>query len=92
MTDQHPLTEKICADILPFYPETEHDFIEMRAAADWQWEQVVQWNEDNLLNPRENRRPLYVFDNYWKTYKEFDYELIDRLTQAMRPTQEDNNE
>ena len=94
MTDQHPLTDDIirydkklgCHD-LGAWVYTEND---LRAAADWQLEQVVQWIEDNLLNPRENRRQLYVYDNDRKTYMEFDYELIDRLTQAMRHTQEDN--
>ena len=90
MTDQHPLTDEIILSIadeayhLPGYQD------DLRAAADWQLEQVVQWIKDNLLNPNGNRRQLYVYDNDWKTYMEFDYELIDRLTQAMRPTQEDN--
>ena len=84
---ERPLTYKIRDQIQdsvhPCDPEN------MRAAADWQLEQVVRWIEANLSGPQGNRRPLYVFDNVLKTYKEFDYEFIDRLTQEMHP-QEDN--
>ena len=99
MTEQHPLTDAICEELADtedrpyafrYCRLTYIEMINMRAAADWQLEQVVQWIEDNLLNPHGNRRQLYVYDNDWKTYREFDCELIDRLTQAMRPTQEDN--
>lgn len=87
----HPLTEELIESIHENYTFLKIEFDDaMRAAADWQLEQVVQWIEDNLLNPRENRRQLYVYDNDRKTYMEFDYELIDRLTQAMRPTQGDS--
>jgi len=88
----HPLTDEICRHLADTEdrPFTSIEMDNMRDAADWQLEQVVQWIEDNLLNPHGNRRQLYVYDNDWKTYREFDYELIDRLTQAMRPTQEDN--
>ena len=89
MTD-HPLTDEVIhREFLPKFCYREND---LRDAADWQLEQVVQWIEDNLLNPHGNRRQLYVYDNDWKTYREFDCELIDRLTQAMRPanTLEDN--
>ena len=71
MTEQHPLTEKICADILPFYPETEHDFIEMRAAADWQLEQVIAWLDDTDCDDPQ--------------------ETAQRLKQAMRPQQQEDN-
>jgi len=93
MTD-HPLTDAICEELADTEdrPFTSIEMDNMRDAADWQLEQVVQWIEDNLLNPHGNRRQLYVYDNDWKTYREFDCELIDRLTQAMRPanTLEDN--
>ena len=48
MTDQHPLTDKICCDLIN---DVYFDFIEikpyMQAAADWQLEQVIEWIIDN---------------------------------------------
>lgn len=42
MTD-HPLTDKICEGLVTFPLESEHDYIEMRATADWQLKQVVEF-------------------------------------------------
>ena len=42
MTD-HPLTNAICEGLVTFPLESEHDYIEMRAAADWQLEQVIEF-------------------------------------------------
>jgi hypothetical protein len=92
MTNQHPLTDEFCRQIADTEDRlfTSIEMDNMRAAADWQLEQVIEWIEDNLLNVNEDRRRLYVYDNDWEAYKEFDYELIDRLIQTMRPNQEDN--
>ena len=82
MTEQHPLTEKICADILPFYPETEHDFIEMRTAADWQLEQVIEWLKTNTED--------YVLEDYYSTYFLIEA-FLDDFKKAMRPQQQKEN-
>ena len=90
MTD-HPLTDEICADILPkrsfglcnlseihlntrVLGEVRH-CNDMRAAADWQLEQVIEWLETALEYDPElaNTRPYIHLD----------------LKEAMRP-QEDN--
>ena len=43
MTNQHPLTDKMCEDLMQRiskYPYTDDVIEDMRAAADWQLEQV----------------------------------------------------
>jgi len=76
MTNQHPLTDDIMYELHgnkrgysnPF------DAADMRAAADWQLEQVIEWLRHNLhLNPtsvdyvvenlREAMRPQQLEDN-----------------------------
>ena len=44
MTEQHPLTDEICDQI----QDSVHpcDPADMRAAADWQLEQVIEWIEE----------------------------------------------
>ena len=49
----HPLTEEMCEilSIQPWlYPEVdvEATILDMRAAADWQLEQVIEWLKDEL--------------------------------------------
>ena len=45
MTDQHPLTDQVIhEEFLSKYCYTEHD---LRAAADWQLEQVIEWLKSN---------------------------------------------
>jgi len=44
MTDQHPLTDEVIhRELLPKYCYTEND---LRLAADWQLEQVIEWLRD----------------------------------------------
>ena len=70
----HPLTDDICTDLVSFTLESEHDYIEMRAAADWQLEQVINW----LIE--------YIFDHSLHVIED----LPEELAQSMRPTQEEN--
>ena len=44
MTEQHPLTDEIIEEIARFDPDAD----DMRAAADWQLKQVVEWLKGNL--------------------------------------------
>ena len=67
----HPLTDEICKSIAVCYPYNNRIDIEdcghltdMRAAADWQLEQVVEWLKDELdydpnllLDLKEAMRP-----------------------------------
>jgi len=90
MTD-HPLTDEICADILPkrsfglcnlseihlntrVLGEVRH-CNDMRAAADWQLEQVIEWLKDEL------------------DYRsDIDPNLLSDLKKAMRPQQQEDNQ
>ena len=81
MTDQHPLTDEMCEELSCFYLSNFGDTGEgivqdMRAAADWQLEQVIEWLETALEYDPElaNTRPYIHLD----------------LKEAMRPQQEDN--
>lgn len=78
MTDQHPLTDEICDSIAsPYYNPYGVDYDDLRAAADWQLEQVLKW-----LNKTIFERSLHEAKD-----------LPEELAQAMRPTttQENNN-
>ena len=76
MTEQHPLTDEICEELVPFCLETEYDYIVMRAAADWQLEQVIQAWEQYLEEP----------GTYTQAIRRFDQKL-----KAMRPTTTQEN-
>ena len=86
----HPLTDEKC-EILsrqPFLdPETdvEATIHDMRAAADWQLEQVMKWLDKNLTN--------YTDNDYLGDCLPF-YMLESDLKKAMRTQQqkEDNND
>jgi len=82
MSNQHPLTDKICEGLVTFPLESEHDYIEMRAAADWQLEQVVEWLKTNTDD--------YLLEDYYKTYF-LTEAFLDDLNKAMRPTNTQDN-
>jgi hypothetical protein len=47
----HPLTDEMCEDLMQRiskYPYTDDVIEDMRAAADWQLEQVIDWIEQYL--------------------------------------------
>ena len=72
----HTLTDEICDQIQdsvhPCDPEN------MRSAADWQLEQVIEWLDENLSN--------YTDDNYLGDLSPL-YKLEGDLNKAMRPIQ-----
>jgi len=92
---EHPLTDEICEGLVTFPLESEHDYIEMRAAADWQLEQVIEWLRNNL------RSSAYLSTAFCGSadvdtatvlaaFYEIDVlEVVDDLKEAMRP-QKDN--
>jgi hypothetical protein len=80
MTNQHPLTDEICEGLVTFPLESEHDYIEMRAAADWQLEQVIDWLKNCNMNHSLSYDGEYRSDRYL---------VINAFREAMRP-QEDN--
>ena len=74
----HPLTDEICEQITD---ELSIFSIEdcMRAAADWQLEQVIEWLEEKGLL-------RYVYGDAFATLDT--YEVIADLRKAMRPQEE----
>ena len=94
MTDQHPLTDEICEDLpgascitiitAPGEPDPyicpQYIADDMRAAADWQLEQVKEWLRDNLQDRRYSGIGIDV-----------DY-VIEALAQDMRPQQQEDNQ
>ena len=93
----HPLTDKILTQFgMPLdeymgqfampahlFVEGERVFFEeaMRAAADWQLEQVMKWLDKHLTN--------YLDPDYLGSCESIP-DLEDDLKKAMRPTQEDS--
>lgn len=75
MTDQHPLTDEICDQIQdsvhPCDPEN------MRTAADWQLEQVIDWLKNCNMNHSLSYDGEYRSDRYL---------VINAFREAMRPT------
>ena len=79
---EHPLTDEICEGLVTFPLESEHDYIEMRAAADWQLEQAVEWLENCNMDHSLSYEGEYLNDRYL---------VVNTFKEAMRPTQEDDN-
>jgi hypothetical protein len=82
MTDQHPLTDEICQGLVHFFLDSRHDYIEMRAAANWQLEQVLEWLKTNTED--------YVLEDYYSTYFLIEA-FLDDFEKAMRPQQQEDN-
>ena len=84
MTDQHPLTDEIIhREFLPKYCYTEND---LRLAADWQLEQVIEWLKSNL---HQQYYLEYSWDSEYrnKGVAEIDVDsVVEDLREAMRPT------
>ena len=54
MPNQHPLTDKICRDLVG-HPWCDDGYVTaMRAAADWQLEQVFEWGYKHLYPDQVN--------------------------------------
>ena len=99
MTD-HPLTDETCRQLWQDSKGTITDWQDpgtmtrqvMRAAADWQLEQVIKWITKNAMKHDPYQRFLYFTDPDYSA-KALANELTCDLKKAMRPTtptQEDN--
>ena len=89
MTDQHPLTDEMCEGLMERtskYPYTDDVIVDMRKAADWQLEQVIDWIRENLYWEEEDGSVRYVYGNGFASI--CTTEVIADLKKAMRP-QED---
>ena len=88
MTD-HPLTDEICDNIAPWSLQSPCGYTNMRSAADWQLEQVVEWLRENLYwEEEEDGSVRYVYGNGFASI--CTTEVIADLKKAMRPQEEDN--
>ena len=82
----HPLTDEICEEIAEdvlYYDYTIPTFrFDMRAAADWQLEQAIEWlkncNMDHSLS-------------YDGEYQSDRYLVVNAFREAMRPTTQEDN-
>jgi len=94
MTDQHPLTDDLCCQLWQDNKDNWLKFQEpcpatrrtMRAAADWQLEQVIDWLKNCSMNHSLSYDGEYRSDRYL---------VINAFREAMRPTtttQENNND
>jgi hypothetical protein len=97
MTDQHPLTDEIIEEIahsgyIDDYGRYNYAADDMRAAADWQLEQVIEWLRQNLHQDVYLETVGYYVYNGSQTLKSSVVDVdcvIDDLKKAMRQ-QEDN--
>jgi len=78
MTDQHPLTGKICEEIAPWPVRHSAAYDCMRTAADWQLEQVEKWLKDNVA--------VYAYQGNNMSVCFDENGLLNDLRKAMRPT------
>ena len=77
MTNQHPLTDEVIGKTFSFsgeYTSRWYDEEDMRAAADWQLEELTKWLKGNIAN--------YVGAGCYFHTESF----LDDLKKAMRPT------
>ena len=91
----HPLTDDIAENIAstefqsPFgIGELVFTYNDMRSAADWQLEQVIEWLRENLYYIQEDGLVRYVYGDDFATIAS--HEVITDIKKAMRP-QEDNS-
>jgi len=91
MTNQHPLTDDFCHRIAESWPPDAAEKDNMRSAADWQLEQVIEWIRENLTWIEEDGLPRYLKNSSHEECAVIDeWKVISDLKLAMRP-QEDNS-
>jgi len=76
----HPLTDELIEEIARFDPDAN----DMRAAADWQLEQVIEWLKNNMRK--------YVYQDYYGADEQQEvFKTLEYLKLAMRPTTQEDN-
>ncbi len=75
---KHPLTDEICYQLAELWCPDSGERENMRAAADWQLKQCLEFLRTTKFHERSDYFDLR-YDNY-----------ANLLEDAMRPTQEDN--
>ena len=84
MTDQHPLTDDKCYEL---WSGNLYENERMRAAADWQLKQVIEWIKDNLWKDCYLHQAADEGD-FATIYR---WQVIKDLQEAMRPTNTQEN-
>ena len=90
---EHPLTDKMCLELSGFpLDEMAEDWAEwqredMRAAADWQLEQVIKWIEDEGFNVSSVSYEHLKYDDD-HGFQEYVSDFTANLREAMRPQKE----
>jgi len=93
MTEQHPLTITQIKKLVRRYTldmeSGEYSFGEdtVRAVADWQLDQVIEWLKVNLMKHDYHEGYAYLYDDCSNAEIEVD-KVIEDLKQAMRHTVE----
>ena len=88
---KHPLTDEMCEGICEQVSQdcdwhaTQNEIWSqtLRAAADWQLEQVTKWLGENLYYIQEDGLVRYVYGDDFATIAS--HEVITDLKKAMRP-------
>ena len=75
---QHPLTDDICHRIAESWPPDAAEKDNMRSAADWQLEQVIDWLRNNL-------NVDYIWADSLPSGIDVEIVIVD-LKREMRPT------
>jgi len=90
----HPLTdntiryvEKLGCHDFGTWIYTEND---LRTAADWQLEQVIEWMKTNLMKHTFHDGYAYLYDDCSNAYIK-EEELLKDIKKAMRPTTQEES-
>ena len=92
MTENHPLNDEICES---FREKRIHEWgtgfshENMRAAADWQLEQMIKWIQVNL--EKQDGSGRYVYENDFYGAPICAEKFLGDLRKAMRPQQQEDN-
>ena len=79
MTKQHPLTKEMCDNIAPWpIKRLPGEYTSMRAIADWQLEQVIDWLQNNL------DLSMYLMPVWVDQYEINVHRVVADLTKTMR--------
>ena len=83
----HPLTDEMCNSIAPWpIKRLPGEYVSMRAVADWQLEQVIEWLNDNvgmlILSTESELDTRYL--------ESLEEEFTQNFKEAMRPQENDS--
>ena len=80
----HPLTDEVCLELGSGHWRDDWYVTDMRAAADWQLEQCLEWLKANLMKHDFHDGYAYLYDDCSNAEIEVD-KVLEDLRKAMRP-------